>query len=966
VKLIRQLFAALLTFLAAFACTNGVAQSPPERIWLPPRLVVNAPNDAPVQVRSVAISGDVRGRYAWTEIDMTFYNPNRRVLEGELQFPLLDGQRIAGFAMDVNGTLRDAVPVEKARGQAVFEEIVRGNIDPGLLETTQGNNFKLRVYPIPAQGTKRVVLRIAETLTERGGRSSYRLPLGFADRIGTLGVHLTVNGASEKPLATSRALEGLVFVPEGTGYRLQFDRQDFAAGQAPTLDIAIRTGNAPVIAVQTSDGHTYFTADIPLHDQAGPRRIPGKIGLIWDSSGSGAARDHNREFALLDAYFRRMGNGEVRLTRIRHTAEPVEVFRIVAGNWSALRTALEKTVYDGATNLGAFLPDSRVQEYLLFSDGITNFGDSPFAKPAVPLYAICAATRADSTFLRFASERSGGWFVDLAPGKIEDGIRALLTAGTRIEQVTGDGVSQVVMSSRLAVAGRVLIAGELTERSAILRVRTRDRNGRAQLVEYPLSADANTRSRDGFAATQWAQLRVAELEGEFDFNRAEIRRLGQRFKLVTRETSLIVLDRIEDYVRYEIAPPAELRAQYEQALGTVAVQRRNERKAHLENIVRMFEEKVRWWERDFPKDAPPMREAKIAMAGAVAAAPSVQPSQVRDVATSVLRERAERVAPAAAPAPMLAKTMTAQANAPVASIHLQKWQPDAPYAVRMNNAGADDVYRVYLDEKPGYASSTAFFLDAADVLFDKGLNELGIRVLTNLAEMDLENRHILRLLGYRLLQAKQPALAIPVFRKVVMLSPDEPQSFRDLGLALAANGQSQKAIDSLYEVVIRPWNNRFPEIELITLAELNAIVATATGPIDTSRIEPRLLRNLPLDLRAVMTWDADNTDIDLWVTDPNGEKAFYGHRLTYQGGRMSADFTGGYGPEEFSLKSAKPGKYKVEAQYYGDRRQNITGATSLSVRLSTHFGTPQQKDETVSLRLKDKRDMVFVGEFEIR
>jgi hypothetical protein len=37
-------------------------------------------------------------------------------------------------------------------------------------------------------------------------------------------------------------------------------------------------------------------------------------------------------------------------------------------------------------------------------------------------------------------------------------------------------------------------------------------------------------------------------------------------------------------------------------------------------------------------------------------------------------------------------------------------------------------------------------------------------VLSNLAEMDLENRHILRVLGYRLLQAGQPALAMPVFR----------------------------------------------------------------------------------------------------------------------------------------------------------------------------------------------------------
>ena len=164
----------------------------------------------------------------------------------------------------------------------------------------------------------------------------------------------------------------------------------------------------------------------------------------------------------------------------------------------------------------------------------------------------------------------------------------------------------------------------------------------------------------------------------------------------------------------------------------------------------------------------------------------------------------------------------------------------------------------------------------------------------------------------------------------------------------------------------RPWHGRFPEIELITLAELNAVVAGTGEKLDLARIDPRLLKNLPLDLRVVLTWDADDTDIDLWVTDPNGEKAFYGNRLTYQGGRNSLDFTGGYGPEEFSLKSAKPGKYKVEAQFYGHRQQVVAGATTLQVKLATRFGTPQAKEQLITLRLKGQSEVVQVGEFTVQ
>ncbi len=222
-----------------------------------------------------------------------------------------------------------------------------------------------------------------------------------------------------------------------------------------------------------------------------------------------------------------------------------------------------------------------------------------------------------------------------------------------------------------------------------------------------------------------------------------------------------------------------------------------------------------------------------------------------------------------------------------------------------------------------------------------------------------------RILGARLVQAKRPALAIGVLRKVGELAPDEPQSFRDLGLAYAANGEYQAAVDALREVVVRPWHAPFPGRSSSSRWRSSTPSSRRGTKIDVSRIDPRLLVNLPLDLRVVLTWDADNTDIDLRVTDPNGERAYYGNRLTYQGGRMSLDFTGGYGPEEFSLKVAKPGKYKVEAQFFGNRQQIVAGATTLSLRLTTGFGTAKQKDESVTLRLRDRGEIVAVGEFEV-
>ena len=312
-----------------------------------------------------------------------------------------------------------------------------------------------------------------------------------------------------------------------------------------------------------------------------------------------------------------------------------------------------------------------------------------------------------------------------------------------------------------------------------------------------------------------------------------------------------------------------------------------------------------------------------------------------------------------------AKDGAGEGNGANISIAMQSWKPDSPFARRLREARADQVYAIYLDERVDHADSSAFYLDVSNILFERGQRDLALRVLSNLAEMNLENRQVLRVLGYRLMQANANALAVPVFEHVSRLAEDEPQSWRDLGLAYAAAGRKQDAIDSLYRVVSGTWDSRFPSVELIALGELNAIVARAQNSLDTHAIDRRLLRNLPMNLRVVLSWDSDNTDIDLWVTDPNGEKTFYSSPHSYQGGWLSHDCTGGYGPEEFILRNAKPGKYKIEANFFGDHEQLVTGPTTLQLHLFTGFGTPKQKDQTVMLRLKDSKETVLVGEFEV-
>jgi len=985
---------AILTLAAGCgAATGALGQPRPEVVapppggWRPPVLVVGGA-DRPVRLRLLRIDVEVAAGVAETRVQMEFFNPNSRVLEGKLQFPLGAGQVVSGFALDIDGQMRDAVPVEKARAEQVFEDITRRRVDPGLLQTTLGNNYELRVYPLNPQQSRSIVLTLVEAAPDR-----LVLPLAYAASVPRFELSLRYPGIDRAPEIESGNALGLAFQRDprgGFGARVALadatlPRESLRVHAAPARADAIE------VTTESRGGDTFFAISVPVAESSAPRPLPRRLQIVWDASGSGAERELDRELALLDAYFRRAGDSDVTLARVADVALPTERFSVRRGDWSALRRALQSTVHDGASNLGAVRHDGLSGEALWFSDGLANYGAPWRLSFPVPVFAISSAPSGDPSALRALAEASGGRHIDLQSLTHPQAVSLLLSRGTELVEAGALGARDIAVQSRHASAGRVMLAGVMTARSAELTLRLRGGDGAVAHRIVRIDAQQNV-SR--LAGVQWARLTLASLEGEVRLHKTKIRELGQRFGLATRETSLLVLERVDDYVRHEIEPPPVLRDAYEQMAATLQKAKQQSDAARLAQVVQRFEARVAWWNRDFPKDAPaaPLAIAKSTAGGQRDALGTLQEARreraaeaARDDARGADKDRQQRpmaVAPAAAPVPLAGRVAAADAlearkdgfaggpGGSSISIALQPAASNAPWLKRLEAAEPAARPAIYLDERAAHARNVGFFLDVAEYFLGQGERALGLRVLSNLAEMDLQNRQVLRLLAYRLQQAGEVANAVPLFDRVLELAPNEPQSYRDLGLALAESGQAQKAVARLYEVVTGRWDGRFPDIDLIALAELNGIVARAARDgrtLDVAGIEPRLLRNLPLDVRVVLAWDADATDVDLHVVDPNGDEVYYGRNLSYQGGTISRDATGGYGPEEFSLKVAKPGKYRVEANFFGHRQQVLTSGTGLMLWLSSGFGTARQQDRRRTLRLKSQGGQrVVVGEFEVK
>jgi len=135
--------------------------------------------------------------------------------------------------------------------------------------------------------------------------------------------------------------------------------------------------------------------------------------------------------------------------------------------------------------------------------------------------------------------------------------------------------------------------------------------------------------------------------------------------------------------------------------------------------------------------------------------------------------------------------------------------------------------------------------------------------------------------------------------------------------------------------------------------------------VDFGFIDKRFILNLDFDIRISMAWDTDDTDVDLHVVEPDGTECYYGHNRTTMGGLVSRDFTHGYGPEEYLIRKAVPGKYQVRAKYFANHKQSLTGGTTILLHIFTNYGRPKlEKSFKTTIRLQTSSDRHEVGEIE--
>jgi Ca-activated chloride channel homolog len=148
----------------------------------PPQVLPRA-----LPIKSIKIDTKISSQVATTHVEQVFRNDTGATLEGTYLFPIPESASIAEFAIwDGDRRLVGEVRTrEEAR--RIYDEIVRRQRDPGLLEYAGKDLFQASIFPILPHSDKKLEITYTQVVRAEGGTVSYRYPLGTGRQLTQIG-----------------------------------------------------------------------------------------------------------------------------------------------------------------------------------------------------------------------------------------------------------------------------------------------------------------------------------------------------------------------------------------------------------------------------------------------------------------------------------------------------------------------------------------------------------------------------------------------------------------------------------------------------------------------------------------------------------------------------------------------------------------------------------------------------------
>lgn len=585
----RRLFLlpiSFLFFIAANAAAQGVIVPGPCRRCPERPRPVTLPRSLPV--KSIKIETKITSQVATTHVEQVFRNDTDAVLEGIYFFPIPEQASITEFAIWEGD--RRLVGEVRSREEArrIYDEIVRRQRDPGLLEYAGKNLFQASIFPIPARSDKKLELKYSQVLEAQSGTVAYRYPLGTGRQVAQIG---TVSGRVE--LESKDPIRNVYSPTHAIDIQRNGDRRsvitfETASGKDPQDFQLFYTRSAEDFGVTLlthrepgKDG--YFLLMIsPKDDWSDQEYVAKDVVFVLDTSGSmsDAGKMEKARAALL--YGIRILRPQDRFNVISFAGEDrvMEAGLVAADQQGRIRgeTFVQALRPAGGTNINQALLTSMQQfqasdrpKILVFmTDGLPTVGEtnamrivenSRTAKVSgLRIFTFGVGYDVNTSLLDKLAAENGGVADYVEPqedievkvsnffAKINHPVLTDLRldmAGIEIDLLYPRALPDIFKGSQLTIIGRYKNPGQMDHVRIGLSGNSRgaSRTLTYNNLSFPLREDDND-----FLPRLWATRRVGwlmeqvRMNGEQQELRDEIVDLGTRYGIVTPYTSYLALE----------------------------------------------------------------------------------------------------------------------------------------------------------------------------------------------------------------------------------------------------------------------------------------------------------------------------------------------------------------------------------------------------------------------------------------
>jgi hypothetical protein len=511
-------------------------------------------------LESVRVTAVAAGDYAETTVEHVFRNDTDRRLEGTFRFPLPDEAIILGLALEMNGRMVDGELVERDKARKAYEETVDKMLDPALLEWEGGQSFKLRVFPIEPQKTKRVIVRFIAPLhrTDGGLFFAYRPPPAdsglTAERF-----RMTVNGV---PVSAENAIQ----TPGG-------DRLVKAADTVP--DVLVEQGKAGTYVHARLD---LVPKDVPAPAHSGKQALI----LLCDRSRSmleARALEALTASMLLDA----LGpddrftvlTGDVLVRSLpgglRGTLAPDkrEAVSFIDGTEPDGASDLQKLIVLGGQAAASARAAGLSPVVVVLGDANPTWGETRSEELArmagdalagAPMHVVLLGKSTDATMARVLTSATHGMLMKpktesdarLAASSIAqasnarrvDDVRVVVPEGVKVSEIAGTvyegdptGISLFIPKGNPANAFSI--------------------TGTAGGAPFTKTFDLSKATPARFVAQRWAASEIDTLQQAGDLHKSDVIQASLEHGVMSRYTSFLVLESEEAYARLNIQRKAK-------------------------------------------------------------------------------------------------------------------------------------------------------------------------------------------------------------------------------------------------------------------------------------------------------------------------------------------------------------------------------------------------------------------------